>query len=117
MSRSGPSAKMFFLSACSDIDVINSALSNGARGYVLNSDLGRELLAAMREVFGGRFVSSGLKHLPTESPLFKVFRLLESLSANKIGQERVRPLGASVHDLIAAGQDYGFEQEGVNRTV
>lgn len=70
ISRFVPSAKMLFLSTLSDTDVVNSALSNGAKGYVLKSDAGRELLPAVAAVLrGGRFVSSGLKLIPRGSPL------------------------------------------------
>lgn len=68
ISRFVPSAKILFLSAFSDTDVVNSALSNGAKGYVLKSDAGRELLPAVEAVLrGGRFVSSRLEHIPRES--------------------------------------------------
>lgn len=69
ISRFVPSAKIVFLSAFSDIDLVNFALSNGANGYVLKSDAGRELLPAVEAVLrGGRFVSSGLNHKPTQVP-------------------------------------------------
>ena len=70
ISRIAPCTKILFLSACSDIEVINSALSDGAKGYVLKSDSGRELMPAVEAVLrGGRFVSSELKHILRKSRL------------------------------------------------
>jgi DNA-binding NarL/FixJ family response regulator len=42
--------------------VVQAALSNGAKGYVLKSQAGSELLPALEIVLGGgRFVCSALK--------------------------------------------------------
>ena len=57
-----PDAKIIFLTQNSDKDVVQAALSNGARGYVLKTDASRELLLAVAGVRGGDgFVSSGIK--------------------------------------------------------
>jgi two-component system nitrate/nitrite response regulator NarL len=56
-----PNAKILFLSQNNDADVIHAALSNGAHGYVLKVDAGRELLSAITSVLqGGKFISSGV---------------------------------------------------------
>jgi len=55
-------AKIIFLTSNRDNDVVRAALSTGARGYVLKSDAGRELLLAVAGVLGGEgFVSSGIR--------------------------------------------------------
>jgi DNA-binding NarL/FixJ family response regulator len=57
-----PNAAIIFLTQNSDRDVVRAALSNGALGYVLKADAGRELLAAVVRVLeGDDFVSSGIK--------------------------------------------------------
>jgi two-component system NarL family response regulator len=56
-----PGTKILFLSQNNDADVVRAALSNGAQGYVLKADAGKELLPAIEAVLQGeRFVSSGL---------------------------------------------------------
>lgn len=63
-----PSAKILFLSACSDAEVINSAFRNGAKGYISKAQAARDLLPAVQAVLRGEiFVSSGLKHESRES--------------------------------------------------
>ncbi len=55
-------AKIIFLTSNRDNDVVRAALSTGARGYVLKSDAGRELLPAVAGVLRGEsFVSSGIR--------------------------------------------------------
>jgi DNA-binding NarL/FixJ family response regulator len=55
-------AKILFLTLDGDQDVVRTALSTGAQGYVLKTDAGRELLPAVAGVLGGDdFVSSGIK--------------------------------------------------------
>jgi DNA-binding NarL/FixJ family response regulator len=57
-----PDAAIIFLTQNSDKDVVRAALSTGARGYVLKTDAGRELLTAVAGILGGdNFVSSGIK--------------------------------------------------------
>lgn len=54
-------SKILFLSQQTSADVVQAALSTGARGYVLKSDAGRELLPAVQAILkGGMFVSSSL---------------------------------------------------------
>jgi DNA-binding NarL/FixJ family response regulator len=56
-----PSATVLFLSQENDADVVATALSNGARGYVLKLDADRELLPAVESVLRGqRFISTGV---------------------------------------------------------
>jgi DNA-binding NarL/FixJ family response regulator len=56
-----PSSKILFVTMYSDADIVQAALSNGAMGYVLKSDAGYELLAAIEAALEGkRYVSSGL---------------------------------------------------------
>jgi DNA-binding NarL/FixJ family response regulator len=57
-----PSSKIIFVTNENGSDVVHAALSNGARGYVLKSDAGSELLRALETVLGGgRFVSRRVK--------------------------------------------------------
>lgn len=57
-----PSARILFLSRSADEDVMQCALSNGAKGYVVKLDAERELLPAIEAVLsGGTFVGSGVK--------------------------------------------------------
>jgi DNA-binding NarL/FixJ family response regulator len=57
-----PSSKIIFLSLNKDLEVVRTALSTGALGYVLKTDARRELLPAMDAVLRGKqFVSSSLK--------------------------------------------------------
>ena len=57
-----PSAKVLFLTQNTDADVVQEALSDGVKGYVLKMDAERELLSGIEAILGGeRFVSSGIK--------------------------------------------------------
>jgi CheY-like chemotaxis protein len=61
ISKLVPSATVLFLSQENDADVIATALSNGAGGYVLKLDVDRELLPAVESVLRRqRFVSTGV---------------------------------------------------------
>jgi DNA-binding NarL/FixJ family response regulator len=61
ISRLVPGATIPFLSQNNDADVIEAAISNGAKGYVLKLDAQRELLPAVQAVLRGeRFASSGI---------------------------------------------------------
>jgi DNA-binding NarL/FixJ family response regulator len=54
-----PSAKVLFLSQNNDAEVVHAALGNGAHGYVLKTDAGKELLPGIKAILRGeRFVSS-----------------------------------------------------------
>lgn len=56
-----PDAAIIFLTANRSKDVVQAALKTGARGYVLKTDAGRELLTAIARILGGDdFVSSGI---------------------------------------------------------
>lgn len=57
-----PHVKILFVSQNKDLDIVHAALRNGACGYVLKTDAGRELLSGIAAVLDGEtFVSSGLK--------------------------------------------------------
>ncbi|HKF01794.1 MAG TPA: response regulator transcription factor [Candidatus Sulfotelmatobacter sp.] len=56
-----PRTKILFVSEGSSPDVAEAALGTGARGYVIKSDAGTELLPAVQGVLRGeRFISSSL---------------------------------------------------------
>ena len=57
-----PDAAIIFLTQNRDRDVVRAALRTGARGYLLKTDVGSELLTAVAGVLGGDdFVSSGIE--------------------------------------------------------
>ena len=57
-----PNSRILFLSQESSPDVVQEALSLGARGYVLKARAQSDLLSAIDAVLGGKhFVSSGLE--------------------------------------------------------
>jgi len=52
-----PESKILFVSQNTDPDIVQAALSDGARGYVYKCEISRELLPAIEAVLGGkRFV-------------------------------------------------------------
>jgi DNA-binding NarL/FixJ family response regulator len=54
----------------SDPEFAQAALSNGAAGYVLKTDAGRELLSAIESVLRGEiFVSSGIESWDSKGQL------------------------------------------------
>jgi DNA-binding NarL/FixJ family response regulator len=56
-----PTTKILFVSEGSSPDVAEAALGTGARGYVIKSDAGTELLPAVESVLRGeRFISARL---------------------------------------------------------
>lgn len=56
-----PKTKILFVAEDNSPEVAEAALGTGARGYVVKSDAGRELLPAVEAVLGGeRFISSSL---------------------------------------------------------
>jgi DNA-binding NarL/FixJ family response regulator len=57
--RLAPNAKILFLSENNSSDIAEAALSTGAKGYVVKSDAGRELLAAIGAVLEGKQFVSG----------------------------------------------------------
>jgi DNA-binding NarL/FixJ family response regulator len=57
-----PNAKILFLTQENDAGLARNVLSDGAQGYVLKMDAGRELVSAIKAVVrGDKFVSSGIK--------------------------------------------------------
>ena len=57
-----PEAAIIFLTANNDKDMVRAAMGTGARGYVLKTDAGRELVAAVAGILAGDdFVSSGIE--------------------------------------------------------
>ena len=70
ISKLVPSATVLFLSQENDADVVATALSNGARGYVLKLDADRELLPAVESVLRGqRFISTVVTPFHTTPPV------------------------------------------------
>jgi DNA-binding NarL/FixJ family response regulator len=62
IQRVASGSKTVFVTQENSSDVVRAALSNGAKGYVLKSDAGSELLPALETVLrGGHFISSSLK--------------------------------------------------------
>jgi DNA-binding NarL/FixJ family response regulator len=63
-----PNVKIVFLTAESSQQVVNAALSTGASGYLLKSQVVGELLPALKSVFSGnRFTGKGITfHEPTK---------------------------------------------------
>ena len=73
ISRLAPAAKILFVSQNHDADVVATALSNGAKGYVLKENAKTDLLPAVEAVLRGeRFVSTGLhaEELPQAKPQY-----------------------------------------------
>ena len=63
-----PESKIIFLTQETSAEVVREALDVGARGYVVKSQAGSELLGAIEAVLQGkRFVSSGLEFSATDS--------------------------------------------------
>jgi DNA-binding NarL/FixJ family response regulator len=61
ISRLIPTARILFVSQISDADVVQEALSNGAKGYVWKQDAGIDLLPGVEAaLLGAHFVSSRL---------------------------------------------------------
>jgi len=57
-----PESRILFVSGNTDPDIVQSALSYGAAGYVCKSAINQELLPAIEAVFeGNRFVSAVLR--------------------------------------------------------
>jgi DNA-binding NarL/FixJ family response regulator len=62
LSQLVPGAKVIFVTAIGDVDVVQTAWGNGAQAYVLKVDAARELLPAIDAVLrGNKFASSGVK--------------------------------------------------------
>jgi DNA-binding NarL/FixJ family response regulator len=57
-----PDAKIVFLTTESSSHLVNAAMSTGASGYLLKSQIVDELLPALESVFSGnRFISKGIR--------------------------------------------------------
>ena len=70
MSKLVPSTTILFLSQNDDAEIVEAALSNGAKGYVLKLDAERELLPAVGAVLRGeRFASRGIVQRRASLPL------------------------------------------------
>ena len=64
--QSVPEAKILFLSANNDVDLVKEALSAGAKGFVLKADAESELLPAIEAIFRAKkFVSMRLNLCPS----------------------------------------------------
>ena len=62
ISRLIPTARILFVSQISDADVVQAALSNGAKGYVWKQNAAIDLMLAIETVLrGANFVSSGIQ--------------------------------------------------------
>jgi len=59
IGRTTPDAKIIFVTQNRDTNVMNAALSNGARGYIFKPRAVRDLLPAIRAVLMGRTFVSG----------------------------------------------------------
>jgi len=61
ISRLVPAATILFVSQNSDAEIVNEALSNGAKGYVLKQDANSDLVPAIEAALRGKcFVSKSL---------------------------------------------------------
>lgn len=57
-----PGVKILFVTQYNDPDVVRTAFSNGAKGYILKADAGSDLLPAIEAVLRGEvFVSHNVK--------------------------------------------------------
>ncbi len=56
--KSDPTAKVIILSMYKDKILVEKAIKNGARGYVLKESAGEELVKAIEEVYGGQYYFS-----------------------------------------------------------
>lgn len=85
ISRIALGSKLLFLTLYKDQDLVRAALRTGAKGYVLKTDAGAELLLAVEAVLAGHdFVSTGIKREDGHIVQFYTEdgALLDSLSAS-----------------------------------
>jgi DNA-binding NarL/FixJ family response regulator len=69
ISRLIPAATILFVSQISDANVLQEALSNGAKGYVWKQDAGIDLLRAVETALrGAHFVGSGIQAIIPVKP-------------------------------------------------
>ncbi len=104
ISKLSPLSKIVFLSQESSAEVVQEILDLGASGYVVKTQAGNSLLAAVDAVLrGGRFVSrgvSGHKYTGTDFQAPRVNRneILPSLNPNKSGSSHA-------HDVVFYADD------------
>lgn len=100
--KCAPESRVVFLSAQTDLDVVNAALDTGASGYVQKGRAARDLLPAVRAALNGmQFVSRDL-----EVPVFDIFAGM--VDKNAIWVETVRGLsGARERMEVIAKQNPG----------
>jgi DNA-binding NarL/FixJ family response regulator len=102
-----PGSKILFLSANRSWDIAEEALSAGARGYVVKSDAGSELLRAVEAVLHGeKFVSASLSDSDLSNPKD------EHAADHPHGKEPIEPLPpekvASRHEVAFYPDDAAF---------
>jgi DNA-binding NarL/FixJ family response regulator len=61
-------SRILFLSGHDDCEIVDAAIATGARGYVVKSDVARELLTAMETIVGGRAFMSRRARSTTIGP-------------------------------------------------
>lgn len=88
--------QMIILSMYADVMIVQQALRNGIRGYVLKQSVGAELLAAIQTAHrGGLYLGSGVsQYIETFTDLHQSKSLLENLS----------PREQEVIKMVIAGQ-------------
>ena len=80
-----PESKILFLSQERSADLVQEALSTGARGYVVKARAGVDLLAAVQAVLAGRqFVSSGLLTPPGSVSAATMWFLMAYLTSSAL---------------------------------
>jgi DNA-binding NarL/FixJ family response regulator len=102
-----PDVAIIFLTQNRDKDVVRAALSTGARGYVVKSDAGSELLRAVEAVLHGKkFVSASLSDSDLSDPKD------EHAADHPHGKEPIEPLPpekvASRHEIAFYPDDAAF---------
>lgn len=94
IARSMPSLKVVFVTEHSDERYVTEALQAGARGYVLKSQRGSDLLRALEEVAAGAvYLSPQVSHVLVEV----------SLGRREIGDDPLTDREREVLQLIAEG--------------
>jgi DNA-binding NarL/FixJ family response regulator len=102
MRKVSPLSRILFVSQASSADVVQEALSLGARGYIVKSDAGSELLTAVNAVLRGEtFVSSRLaSHDFTGAP--------DAQTSQSVHRDRVSAPASSRSTEIAHHHEVGF---------
>lgn len=106
-----PNSKILFLTQESSAEIVQEAFNLGAQGYLLKSDMDRELLLAIDEILQGKqFVSSGLR------PNAGTSKVSEDLTTNRFRAEerelhrQERKIG-SVHVVASYHDDASFVED------